>query len=38
MRQHVRSDMGANAMNGTLTIAAMAALALRVFSLWGLRG
>lgn len=30
--------MGANAMKGTLTIAAMAALALFVFSTWGLRG
>jgi hypothetical protein len=30
--------MGTNAINGTLTIAAMVALALLVFSLWGLRG
>lgn len=30
--------MGTNAMKGTLTIAAMAALALFVFSTWGLRG
>jgi hypothetical protein len=38
MRQHVRSDMGTGAMKGTLTITAMAALALFVFSIGGLRG